>query len=54
MKPEPRISWEEDFDSRSFCCRVKIPQRWLMESSHFKRRLLLWWWLTKLSWSLPR
>lgn len=51
---EPRIDWIEDFDKAAFYCRVHVPRHWLMEASHFKRRLQLWWWLTKLSWSLPK
>lgn len=49
----PTIMWDEDFD-KGFYCKVMIPRMWLMEASHFKRKLQLWWWLTRLVWTMPR
>jgi len=51
---EPMIQWDRNFENDAFYCRVIVPRTWLMELSHFKRKLLLWWWLTQLAWSLPK
>lgn len=53
-RSEPVISWEQDFDTLDMKCQVRVPTRWMMESSEFKRKLLLWWWLTRLAWRLPK
>jgi hypothetical protein len=50
----PTVQWGSDLETDIYYCRVIIPYRWLMEASHFKRRLQLWWWLTRLAWSLPK
>jgi hypothetical protein len=51
---EPMIAWARDMENDAFYCRVVVPDKWLTEVSHIKRRLLLWWWLTQLAWSLPK
>ena len=51
---QPLISWGESFETGNLFCSVSVPRSWLIENSHWKRRLQLWWWLTRLAWSLPK
>lgn len=44
------IHWDNDFDRNGYTARLAIPHSWMMESSLFKRKIILWWWLTKLVW----
>jgi len=52
--PLPLIQWDEDFATNRMVCRVFVPYSWMLEASHFRRKLQLWWWLTRLAWSIPK
>lgn len=51
---QPEIRWGKSLADQTLRCQVRVPFSWMMESSHFKRKLQLWWWLTRLAWSIPK